>query len=607
MRWTRVFTVLAACPTLLGTPLGAAKAQDEELQAQESDATINAQLHMPVVLEMTSGPTNPQAFLNSKQAQLLRPDRPYDLTRYPEMTRAVEAPPRIEQQSPATSIRAASETRLRILENVGLGSGATRNIAGTVCEPSVAVSKRNEVLYTGNWFAALSRDGPEQLIYVNPSRALPEDDFEFCCDQVALYDPRHDLMIWFLQYIQDGSSNIIRIAVAHGEEDTKNIDTNGIHFYEFSPQSVLGRADEWFDYPDLALGRDHLYITTNSFATKGTRTTSDDTFARAVILRLPLDELETYSDVDPTFFETERSFSLRPTQGAQGGTMYFGGHDFSAFGSKLEVYTWPEGGTRLTRTSVEIDDWSDDDYSSTCLDGNRWLDRTDPRITAAWASGDRVGFAWAAGRDQSFPEPHVRVALISMGGQGGDRVVAQPHIWNEDFAFAYPAAATNEDGVAGLSICFGGGGTGDGRNPGMAVGVLREAPGGSFSWELAQAIEGTNGPFQGTWGDYLAVRPHGADLKTWVATGFALEGSGAAFHIVPRFVHFAFDAPSIDQPPSGINLREVRAELQQVRDRLNGEVEMIDRLIERVNAELQRSGSDASNPPQSSESRGGQP
>ncbi|MFO0891462.1 MAG: hypothetical protein U0790_20250, partial [Isosphaeraceae bacterium] len=411
--------------------------------------------------------------------------------------------------------------------------------------------------------------------FVNPSETFPEDQFQFCCDQVALYDPLNDLMIWFLQYVQDGHQNIFRVAVAQGPQ---GISSQDWHFYDFSPKSVGNWDDEWFDFPDLALGKDFLYVSVNTFATKGTVTSNDDTFARAAIVRIPLSVLKQKGELgaeDVKVFSSEESFSLRPTQGARGGLMYFGGHDFSDFGGRIELFAWPESGTQVERKAMVVEDWSEEDYDSTGKDGNRWLNRADPRMTAAWASGDRIGFAWNAGRDRRFDEPHVRVAVAGLDGQKRpSRIVAQPHLSNPRFAYAYPAAGVTPDGTVGLAVCFGGGGRDQGRNPGIAVGLLNAGQGDQLTWDLVEVAEGTNGPSQAIWGDYLAVRPHGRQDNTLVATGFVLQGGTTVENVVPRFVHFS---PAGTVSETGPDLQELRKQAVRIRDEVQKLIELIDR------------------------------
>ena len=449
-----------------------------------------------------------------------------------------------------------------ITESKPLKSRATRNITGEVCEPSVAVSRRGEILYSGNWFAAFTRSGADTLDYKNPARTFPESsnvlhanaECPFCCDQVVLYDPTNDMMIWFLQYAADSKANFIRVAVSSGD----NIAAQKWAYFDFSPKSVGNWDNEWFDFPDMALSKKNLYITSNTFSTRGTQP-----FTRAVVLRLPLEALKnasvsatpvTIPNNEQKVYSRTDAAGFRPTQGIPGtSTVYFGNHRFAAYGTQLEVMAWSDSGSQPTAPrSVTVQQWSDprsnEDYRSICKDGHAWLNRADSRITAAWATSDRVGFAWTAPRRGGYTQPHVRVALLSVNAAGEPQIADEPHLWNREFAVAYPSAAVNPDGEVGLAVCTGGGSEREpnaatARNPGLSVGVL--VPGTSITWKMVPVNVGdTIGPASGLWGDYAGVRPdYSGTGKGFVTTGFAMpalldSGARNTEDVVPWFVRF---------------------------------------------------------------------
>lgn len=518
---------------------------------------------------------------------------------------AARAPDDLIEGKAEVPLVAQAEAKLTVEDPTKLLPSTTSGMTGTVCEPSVAISKRGETLYTANWFAAFAKPG-ETLQYMDPE-SLPDSNIpnvNFCCDQVALYadetapGKNDDLMIWFLQYTQNGSQNMIRVAVATGAD----IATRKWRLYDFTPQGVGGWTNEWFDFPELALGKEHLFITLNSFATRGTPKTSDDDFARAVVLRLPLANLREYKAVTPQVFATTKSFSLRPTQGATKGAMYFGSHDPEAFGDRIEVYTWPDNSTILSRTSLKVDPWNADSlhgFTTRNKDGTKWLDRTDTRVTAAWMAGSQIGFGWSVDRNPGsttkMKHPHVRMVVCNVamtGSQPGKPtgVASQPHLWNEKFAFAYPAVGTTANGKVGLAVCVGGGfhdNVNGVRNPGLAVGYLDSPASGSTepTWKLADALpeaagDGRRGPAGGLWGDYLAVRPNfhkGADA--FIASGVILEGGGENTNIVPLMVKFhvgGSDTPPI--PPTKPDLKAI----QEQADKVQAELDKLKELIKKA-------------------------
>lgn len=463
-------------------------------------------------------PPNSQAELADREKRLEEHYRPGPLQKLSAAARLAALPPTVA----ATSVTApAAAAVLRLNSNQPIPGTATSGMTSHVDEPSVAV-RGQEILFTGNWYAAFSTNGGTTFSYMNPAMTFPPiPNQPWCCDQVALYDARHDLMFWFNQYVEDSNGNTGRLAVAHGND----IASQQWRYYDFTPQSVGGWTNEWFDFPDLAVGDKYLYITTNVFKTQTNQ------FTRAVILRIPLDKLQGYQGLNYDHFDTTQDFSLRPTQGATD-TMYFANHVSE---DTLRVFTWPENSTTIGSATATVQAWSDATRSAPGPDGKDWLGRADSRITAAWRSGNTIGFAWTAARDSNFALPHVRVAVLDKNTKA---VVSQPHLWNSGFAYAYPAVAVNSDGRVAISVAFGGGAL----FPSHAVGVLDTS---NSTWELVTTANGTNGPSSNRWGDYLAARSHGRDPQTWVATGFTLQGGTAQTNVEPRYIQFSLGPPPL--------------------------------------------------------------
>lgn len=409
-----------------------------------------------------------------------------------------------------------------IRQNKALDDSETSNSTSTVCEPSIAV-RGNEILYTGNWFAAFSRDGGANFAYRNPYTVFPATTSRpFCCDQVAIYIPSHDLMVWFLQYVNEGTGNLVRLAVASGAD----IASERWRYYDFTPQNVGNWTGEWFDYPDLGHSNSHLFVTTNSF-------TPANAFARAVCMRIPLEQLRTYAALNYHYFDRADVGSLRPTQGAAD-TMYIGTHESV---NSIRVYQWGDAATTIQQKSFSVRQWVRGYTSSTSQ--IQWLNNIDGRITGAWVNGNRPGFAWTSGSDTTFAQPNVRVAELDYPAGS---VVAQPHIWNSEVAFAYPAMAVNSTGSVGLALSYGS----SSLPPSAAVGFRDGA-----TWNLAGVATGTHRPTQNRWGDYLTIRRNGADQNRFAAASFSLSGGSGRGDIVPRLVQFDISlTESAPAPPS---------------------------------------------------------
>jgi hypothetical protein len=382
-----------------------------------------------------------------------------------------------------------------------------------------------EILFTANWFAAFSRDGGQIFSYIDPAAAFPRpNNEEFCCDQLAYFDRTRDLMVWVLQYISPGTqgTNRLRIAVARGND----IATRSWRFYDFTPQNVGGWTEEWFDYPALAASQDFLHLTTNSFGFG-----SSGGFVRSVLMRLPLEQLAAYQPLNYRYFETNAVGSLRPAHGSSQ-TMYVASH-ISA--TQVRVYQWPDTSTSLTIRDVNVTPWTRTNVS---VAGTEWLNRVDGRITAAWLANNRVGVAWTAGKDDTYPHAHVRVVRIDPATW---TVVDQPHIWNSTFPFAYPAAAPNASGQLGIGLVYG---TVAGLFPSHTVGMRDDS---ANAWRLMIAAEGNASPARPVWGDYFTMGLHGQNPNDWVTTAFTLDGGTSNNDVVQRYIHFR---PGTTAPPA---------------------------------------------------------
>jgi hypothetical protein len=240
------------------------------------------------------------------------------------------APMAMEEGLPVaalSNVRAAPMTpmdTITIVTSVQLNDVATADTASHVCEPSVAVNGK-VVFYTGNWFAALSVDGGSTFKFVDPFSTFPDPPgMGFCCDQIALYIKSIDTFVWLLQYTEDASGkNIHRIAYA----TTAKIKTGTWKFFDITPASLGLGAGIWLDFPDLALGTNMLYVTTNAFA--------GGTWKASVVVRIKLSSF-TSGTLSASRSLSNTHPSLRVAQNC-GTTAYFVAHNST---SSLRVFTW---------------------------------------------------------------------------------------------------------------------------------------------------------------------------------------------------------------------------------------------------------------------------
>jgi hypothetical protein len=205
--------------------------------------------------------------------------------------------------------------------------------------------------------------------------------------------------------------------------------------------------------------------------------------------------------------------------------MYFASH---VNNSTVRVFSWPETSNTVTSRDVGVSAWSDGDYSAPGPDGANWLSRTDDRITGAWVANGLIGLAWSANRRATRPFPYVRVVRIVEATMA---LRDDADIWSANHAYAYPDACPNDRGHVGITLFRGGGAL----HPGHVVGIWDDF---SNRWQLVVTANGTHGPVDTKWGDYLACRRHSPDGLTWLASGYTLQGGGQRDNIEPRLVHF---------------------------------------------------------------------
>jgi hypothetical protein len=79
-------------------------------------------------------------------------------------------------------------------------------------------------------------------------------------------------------------------------------------------------------------------------------------------------------------------------------------------------------------------------------------------VLGSTRSGNQLWFAWSAGTDNNFPNPHIEMVTLDLNNNYN--LIQQVQIWSNDATFAYPALATNAcTGEIGLSLETGGNGS----------------------------------------------------------------------------------------------------------------------------------------------------
>jgi hypothetical protein len=412
----------------------------------------------------------------------------------------------------------AESNDLALVTNTELTQPGRQQLASSVDEPSVA-SNDQVVMYTGNWYAARSADAGRTFQFIDPFTAFPDPpNLGYCCDQVVNYMPSIDTFVWLLQYgPKNGlqADNIQRLAFAK----TADVVAGRWRLFDITTD-VLGVPGQFLDFPDLAVSTQFLYVTTNVFTPAGQS-------AGAAVARIPIKEIDGGQPSAEPFLLTDLN-SVRVAQNC-GGTAFFATHLDT---STLRVFRWDTDQSTPTSVDVGVARWiSGQGYQSRTPDGQRWLDRIDPRITGAALAGDELWFAWSVDKGSNQrPKPFVQIARIDATNL---TLLDNINIFDPNAAIAYGSLSSNANGEVGISYMIGG----EQQFPSHMVGILT-----STRKDMLVAT-GERGPLDAQWGDYLTVRPIFRNAKMqslFAATGYTMKGAGDGSNrdVTPRYVVF---------------------------------------------------------------------
>jgi len=427
------------------------------------------------------------------------------------------APMSFEDQVPMAMLAEALATpmtpndTITLVKNVQLNDVATSDTASHVCEPSTAING-DVIFYSGNWFAALSTNGGTTFKYVDPYTTFPNPvGMGFCCDQVVQYIKSIDTFVWSLQYTQDSTGkNIQRLAYA----TTAKVKTGQWRFFDITPASLGLASGIWLDFPDMAVGTNMLYFTTNCF--KGNQ------WKASAVVRVRLSSF-TFGTLSASRTLSTTHFSLRVAQNCAT-TAYFAAHTST---SALRVFSWPETSASPTASDVPVASWSPGPYSSVTPDGRNWLQRADPRLVGATLAGNELWFAWgsAKGGANARPNPFVQIARINSTSM---TLIENINLWDPTSAIGYCALSTNLNNEVGASYTIGGGS----RFPTHVIGIL------TGTRRQVTTFTSTRGPADNKWGDYHAVRRNYANQKLFCASGYTLQSGAGSSDSTPNFTVF---------------------------------------------------------------------
>ena len=339
-----------------------------------------------------------------------------------------------------------------IVFDANSGLGFTNGLSGTA-EPSGA-SGGGVIFVTANWRAAFSTDGGAHFTQLDPTTIFPNDALGFCCDQIVQYVSSVDRFFWLLQGANLGG---YRLAMASPQQI---INSNGTSWtYWNMPASVFGSCSG-FDYPDMSVGNTQLYASWDAGfggCSGGFQVVNTD------LTGLQAAGTITVWFTDPADGSMAWGSHLMQDTGNE---LFWAGHNNN---SNMRVFSSPDAtpdNQFYYWRDVGISSWANNSPTSLTPDNQNWLAYLfDPAVQRfpgnAVIGGTRVGndlwFAWSAGTDDNFAKPHIEMVRLDRSDNFAKR--EQVQIWNPDYAFAYPALATNIcTAEVGLAFEYGGGG-----------------------------------------------------------------------------------------------------------------------------------------------------
>jgi hypothetical protein len=417
-----------------------------------------------------------------------------------------------------------------------IGVAGHQNQTSTIGEPSEA-SAGNVVMYTGNWYAAVSSNGGATFSYINPYTTFPASFGGFCCDQTVHYSRNYNLFIWQLQYSRDGAgNNIQRIAVATPD----NAVAGSWTYWDIASSGVFN--GNWFDFPSVGINQTDVFMSSNMYTPGGS-------WQRAAMFRFPLSDLADYGGLSYWFWSTTSNATLRLADDLDGANiMFWASHNTT---SQIRVFWWQNsdntvhwnGGTNLSRS------WTTN-YATATPDGWNWLGRVDSRMQGGTRRGNELWWVWTAGRggDGGTAYPYAEIAVVDATSLG---LISQPAIAFSGGAVAYPAVATNGLGEIGYTAAYGGAANFPSQFVGFRTGTNQPAV---FS------ASGSFGPSRQGWGDYFAIRRHFPQYWLFSCSGMVLTTGNDNPDQEPVYTVFGRD----DELGDGYEMDDTRQEAKGI-------------------------------------------
>jgi hypothetical protein len=493
-RWLPLGTIVLA--TALAQPISNAVAGSEQADPNAAVATVKAGTATAAPAGLTNADAhtgNPTA-AQMRSAEAAAAARPFAGPR----PAAVAAAPLAQGPSSGASVDPQAEpVGLSIFRNTTIPSsglsGGYANISPTTGEPSTDVNGKN-VFQTGNWYATYSKNGGSTWTALNPFTIFGSG---FCCDQITIYDSARDRWFWVLQY-----GDHLTIANSAGGSLTSWCS------YNFTPQSIGAPTGAVYDYNDLALGTRFLYLTSNIFTSSGTVSDS------SAVLRLPLSEMITCSNISYNFIRRTTEFTYKAATGSGDTALIASNNLDSGTGTTLRIFKWPESSTSFTifNRAVSAFTYMTRNGGQSCgsADGvvNNWCNFADSRVLGGAKGGNLVAWSWNAKQSGTTRlKPYTRLTVLDARTL---TVLSNEDVYNSANALQFMSIGADDRGHIGAVITEGGGSGTTHKYPSPVVFIRDDVdPSPGFAGVTVATGLGGGCPSTGgviRWGDYQTSR-----------------------------------------------------------------------------------------------------
>lgn len=487
----------------------------------------------------STGPTLSAAELKAVQARLLQVRESTALANSARET-GTAAPGLPQVKGTETTIGAAAEVvnpqNLVIGRNNRNTNANNAALGSTLAEPAAA-NNAMRVFAAGNFnHAEVSANGGVAWANV-PLPGGPADAPIYCCDNDVLIDDARRFFFHSGLYINNAATNgVVRIFV-------RRPDTSLACSYTIDPAGAANNILP--DYPHIGITKRFLYLTINAVGAG-----APGSFAR--IYRFNIDQMTNcVATATQTFTQQGSQFGQRVWVPAEGTNnfeaMYWVQHDNP---TTIRIFTWLEANAGPTATTRGVQASNFVNTGADCRGGVgnfNWVSGTTAmgifgfRHRSAFAPGANNGDGiyavyWNSAPIGGFTQAHVRAAVFSLTGLA---LLAQPHIFNNAFCFAYPVVTANKRGDLGISIAFGGRAGGGGNAAQSGIGIDDEFTTGlGVFGTITTTATGTHNRSDGRFGDYFTIHPYEPCEKWFTATNYALlNGTGVA-NVNSRYIEF---------------------------------------------------------------------